>query len=526
MMRIVACIPDPKRTMEGFRDTGYTLNSAVADIVDNSVNARANNIWVVFDKRPDNRLYARIIDDGYGMDHDGLFKAMKYGSPEAEREAKLSRFGLGLKTASTAMCKKLTVVTRRSRKDKIIAACWDLDLVVRENKWNLQIGKAEGELIEEFEEYNIDSGTMVCWDAIDRVGNREGERDVDITGITQSVLGRYRKNLQDHLELVYHRFIASGSLKMFLNGDEIEAWDPFVRSENTNVALKRKFHIQLPSSKKKYPVIMNAYVLPNKWEYSTEDARKRARIISKNQGFYVYRENRVIIAGDWLGMYLQEPHSSLLRIELSFPCELDEVFQLDVKKSSVNINLALQDFICREIETARRSADKRYRQGKNKGDKEKEAFHKQSQKLLDDKYKETTENVVVKQVNENQVEITNTDGTTIVTMPTVKTTNFKDLIEVVDSLDEGLFWEPALINNRLGVRFNKSHVYYERVYVPNSSNTVTICGIDSILWALAKCEQEVMSNEVKRKLIDLRYDLSRTLRQLATELPEVPDTED
>src|SRR4051812_32233801 len=126
--------------------------------------------------------------------------------------------------------------------------------------------------------------------------------------------------------------------------------------------------------------------------------------------------------------------------------------------------------------------------------------HAQSQGLLDSKYKDETSNLQTKQVGQNKVEITNSLGKTIVTMPTVKTNNMNELIEVADSINDGLFWEPALVNNRLGVRINRSHTYYERVYVPSFNDAVTVQGIDSILWALAKCEQEVMDSEVRKRL--------------------------
>lgn len=104
--------------------------------------------------------------------------------------------------------------------------------------------------------------------------------------------------------------------------------------------------------------------------------------------------------------------------------------------------------------------------------------------------------------------------------------NLKDLIEIVDSIDDGIFWQPVFINQRLGVQINQTHPYYDRVYVPNLNDSVTVRGIDSILWALAKCEEEVMNKDIRRKLTDLRFQVSRTLRELAEELPEPPETEE
>jgi hypothetical protein len=453
------------------------------------------------------------------MDKEELFAAMRYGSPERSSDNALGRFGLGLKTASTSVCRKLTVVTRKSKKERAHAACWDLDLVAREQKWVLQIGEASADYLGELEEYVDDSGTMVCWDVVDRLGLHE---DIDEDGITASALGAYMRRLREHLELVFHRFIQTERLTIHLNGEELEAWNPFVPTESTERPISRTFKVDLPDGTK-HVVQLNAFVLPNKHEYSTREALARARLRNNLQGFYVYREDRIIIAADWLGMYSQEPHMTLLRAELSFPRDLDEFFGLDIKKSQVHItvNPALYRMVQREIEPVRRIADRRYRQGRQKDIKDKGSPHEQSQSLIDSKYADTTEAVQVEQVGDNQVKITNANGTTVVSMPTVRTPGVKDLIEVVDSLDDGLFWAPALINGRLGVRINRSHPYYERVYVPNFNDTVTVQGIDSILWALAKCEEEVMHKDVRRKLTDLRYHVSHTLRELAEELPEV-----
>ena len=519
-MKSMECVPDAGRAIFGFRDTGYNLNTAVADIVDNSINAKAENVWITLDKDPAGQVYARIIDDGYGMGEDELFVAMRYGAPERTDGNKLGRFGLGLKTASTAICRRLTVVSRKSKNGGLNAACWDLDLVAREQKWLLQVGPSPKEHIREIEEYIDSSGTMVCWDVIDRLGTRD---DVDTEGISNASLSAYIRRLREHLELVYHRFMekTKNPLKLWINGERLNPWNPFVPNENTDHPLSFELEIQIPGSKKKHPVAFNAYVIPNKYEYSTEDAKSKARLRNNLQGFYIYREDRIIIAADWLDMYSQEPHYTLLRAELSFPRELDELFSLDIKKSTLRLNPGLYKIIEQKIDPVRRIADKRYRQGKHKDIQTKPSPHTQSQGLIDSKYEETTDSLQVEQVGVNRVEVTNAQGTTIVTMPTVKTPHVKDLIEIADSIEDGLFWEPALINGRLGVRINRSHLYYERVYVPNFNDAVTVQGIDSILWALAKCEQEVLHKDIRKKLTDLRYFVSRTLRDLAEELPEV-----
>ncbi len=124
--------PDPARVMEGLRDTGYEFNTAMADIVDNSIAADATIIKVKVDLRPDNSTVVYVADNGVGMDMNGLLNAMKYGSSERIDPSSLGKFGLGLKTASTAFCRKLSVLSKNS-KSEYNKVCWDLDFIVQVN---------------------------------------------------------------------------------------------------------------------------------------------------------------------------------------------------------------------------------------------------------------------------------------------------------------------------------------------------------------------------------------------------------
>jgi hypothetical protein len=518
-METITCNPDAGRTIMGFRDTGYTLNTAVADIVDNSINAQADNIWIEINLDPAEVLQIRIFDDGYGMNREELIDGMRYGSSEKKEGNALGRFGLGLKTASSSICKKLSVVSRKSKNSKLLLARWDLDLVNDKDDWLLQVGEADEEYSELYQEHLSDSGTMVCWDNIDRI--RDG--DFDSISVSPNVLGQKRRHLRDHLAMIFHRFIEDKKLNIFLDGEKIIPWNPFAPNESTETYIKKNFSVSIPGSRKKYKILLAAHVLPNKYEFSSEEARKKAKLHANKQGFYVYREDRIIIAGDWLQMFAVEQHMALFRAEISFPRELDELYNLDIKKSYMQLVPKLYEEIKKNIEPVRKIADTRYRQGKKEGINRKGNPHKQSQGVLNKTYEENTKNITAEKISDDTVKIQNSEGITVVEMPTISTPNLKDLIEVVDSIEDGLFWEPAFINDRIGVRINKGHLYYERVYIPNFNDAVTIQGIDSILWALSKCEQEVMNKEIKKRLEDLRYLLSRTLKEISAEFPEIPD---
>src|ERR1700688_3040888 len=99
--------PDPARMIEGLRDTGYEFNTAIADIIDNSIAANAMIVDITIKMDLRGNVRTSIADNGTGMDRTGLINAMKYGSPKRADPSSLGKFGLGLKTASTAFCRQL-----------------------------------------------------------------------------------------------------------------------------------------------------------------------------------------------------------------------------------------------------------------------------------------------------------------------------------------------------------------------------------------------------------------------------------
>ena len=128
-IEIMELHPDPVRMAEGLRDTGYQFNTAVADVVDNSIASEATFVDIQLNIDLNGEVTLAIYDDGIGMDRDGLINAMKYGSKPRPSAASLGKFGLGLKTASTAFCRKLVVISRNNPSAELIRATWDLDLV-------------------------------------------------------------------------------------------------------------------------------------------------------------------------------------------------------------------------------------------------------------------------------------------------------------------------------------------------------------------------------------------------------------
>lgn len=516
--------PDPARVMEGLRDTGYDFNTAVADIIDNSIAANARNVNILLDMDPSGNVFVYIADDGCGMDLDGLKNAMKYGSAERANKASLGKFGLGLKTASTAFCRSLSVI---SKGEDLIPrkVQWDLDYIAQTGAWNLkqpEITVDETEYLEETS--GTGTGTLVVWEKVDRLlGEYKSKSSA------QKALKKIEDALRFHISMVYQRFIdnsdtRAANVNISLNGKEVGPWDPFCVSEQyTTVLYEDDLEIEM-NDEESSNLIIRAYLIPRRDEFSTRLAGEKARVSNDMQGFYVYRENRLIHYGDWMGMFSKEPHGTLLRVELSFDHTLDEAFHVDIKKSRILLNETLFGYIKDSVMPApRRAADERYRKGTKKKVEEVAATaHDASNRSIDEKAK-SVENSKVEVTNEatGEVQITNQNGTfrhKISIHHSEKPGQYR--VIPVESIDNGILWTPTIADGKHAVEINMSHPYYQKVYYPILQQNVLVTGLDSLLWALAEAELSTFNEETREQYEDMRFLVSKCLKKLVADLPD------
>ena len=118
--------------MTSLRDIGYDLPSAVADLVDNSVDAGATTVQITVG-RGGGTSFIRIADDGCGMTDRVLDEAMRYGSGVDYSTGSLGQFGLGLKTASLSQCRRVLVASKTDT--ELSVAAWDLDICEKKQSW-------------------------------------------------------------------------------------------------------------------------------------------------------------------------------------------------------------------------------------------------------------------------------------------------------------------------------------------------------------------------------------------------------
>jgi hypothetical protein len=324
--------PEASSMIETFRAIGYSIQAAIADIIDNSISAGAKQIWVDFDWRGAS-TWLSIKDDGYGMDNNELIQAMRPGSknPNEQRSSRdLGRFGLGLKTASFSQCRQLSVASKRIS-ESVFYWTWDLDYVSQSGKWELL-----QYLPDNFEKSldELESGTIVIWNDIDRLVKHVNENDKNALSKFLHIMEMVKK----HIAMVFHRFIEAKKIKIFFQNREIEPWDPFL----VNMAASQKFPEEPLHNNQ---VRIRGYVLPHKSKLSEEEFRlaEGPRGWNDHQGFYIYRGERLLLAGDWLGMFRKEEHYKLARIMVDLPNHLDAEWQIDIKKSVARPPLGLRD---------------------------------------------------------------------------------------------------------------------------------------------------------------------------------------
>ena len=312
--------------VESLRDIGYSLQTAVADVIDNSLTAGARRIDLFCDTHAETPVLG-ILDDGTGMTETELLEAMRPGSrsPLEDRAVTdLGRFGLGLKTASFSQCRRLTVATCRG--GEVSSAIWDLDTVAARDKWIVELPRGPAGI--PWSKHLIADGTLVVWEKLDRLVGTDSDGD-------RQDLVRQLDETATHLEFVFHRFLSGGEgsegpVKMFLNGRELRPFDPF-HSHHPATQHHPEERFQLEGRK----IRIRPVTLPHHDKVSKADWKRYAGPDGyvKNQGFYLYRNRRLIVHGTWFRLARQLELTRLSRVLIDIPNSLDAEWKIDVKKA-------------------------------------------------------------------------------------------------------------------------------------------------------------------------------------------------
>ena len=333
-MKRVALPPRAEVLLESMRAIGDDAASAIADLVDNSVTAAATRVNIRFD--PGAPRAVGILDDGHGMDAAEVEDAMRHGSrspAEDRHELDLGRFGLGLKTASMSQCRRLTVISKRLGA-KPIGMVWDLNDVAETHDWLVGLlDSSELETVPFFTEFSaLPHGTLVVWENLDRLA--AGDRG------DGSVLGERMRAVGEHLSLVFHRFLTDRSpLHIDVNVRPLVPLDPFLEDEGSIAGEEERIIVE------GHRVVLRAYTLPHISRLTRAQIEKAGGEVGlrRQQGFYVYRQRRLIVWGTWFRLFRQEELTKLTRVRVDLPNALDHLWSLDIKKSAASPPAIIRD---------------------------------------------------------------------------------------------------------------------------------------------------------------------------------------
>ena len=517
--------PDAPRLIFGLRDTGYNVKTAAADIIDNSIAALADQINVEIVLRDDGRKLVYFGDNGEGMDAEGIYRAMRYGAPERENPESLGKFGLGLKTASSSVCLKYTLISRKTPDQKLAKLAWDLDHVAQEKQWAMLQEQVTADEREMFDDLCGAKGTLVVWEKCDRILTKDYE-----PGGTKekAAINRLAESLAKHLALVYHRFLdktdeRERDIDIFINQSPVKSWNPFypTRSEQVLSEKKQKLLVELPDGSEEVANI-RAWILPHRSDMTKEEERLHARISNRAQGFYVYREGRLIQDGSWMDVFgAPEPHTSLLRIEFDFDHELDDAFRIDVKKSRILFHPDLEDGLRELLQPIYREAGSRYRRQNRKQANTQRIDHTSANKNIAETGNASKPQVTSVDSTTQSVVVSNNMGPTIkLKLPVQSNVSPETIyVDAVEDITTGELWQPAFRSagesgHVPAVLLNKHHDFYQKIYKRAAANGFAVEGMDLLLWAFAVAEQNNTNEELEPIFEDIRNEISNNLRKL------------
>lgn len=309
--------------LESMRSVGYSLEAAIADLVDNSISARATRIDI--DLEPSSAAHVAVLDDGDGMPADVAIEALRLaGSVGVRSDTDLGRFGLGLKTASLSQARCLTVVTKHE--GTTTALRWDIDHIRSTGRWTLLRLSAD-EIADLHWAARLDgqeSGTLVLWEDLDLLLGDTIDRGEHL----RSRVGP----LIESLSLVFHRYLhgRSGGIRLHVNGNPVKPLDPFLTSNSKTQASPTQ-QISVGGAE----VSVTAYTLPHVSGLSAAERQRPdlGQRMREAQGFYIYRNERLISHGHWYGLARMDDISKQTRVQVDLPNTIDHLWHLDIKKS-------------------------------------------------------------------------------------------------------------------------------------------------------------------------------------------------
>lgn len=348
----------------------YSPRAAVLDIVDNSVAAGASVVIVQLPSDANGQLV--IADNGTGIAPEILNEVLRAGSRVQERYAaqSLSRYGIGLKGAGFSLGGKIEVFTR-SGETTVRRRAIELGVIQNADAWIQETREPEQREIALF-------NSLV--DGLPRDTSKKTGTVVVISDLNMRSrdIGRFKTDIARALGEAYAKFLIAGKLAVFLNDMPIEPIDPLHRENEATLVLFKRELIQLSNGSTIY---FSAVSLPHPNQLPVE-MRRRYRYTQTNQGFYLYRNGRLLRIGETLGMFSPDFHFNAFRAELEYTTDADEYINVDVAKSVVTVTPEVTQKLQEMVLISRKTAETLWREKDVLTDEDVKGLFDESNKLI------------------------------------------------------------------------------------------------------------------------------------------------
>lgn len=364
-MREETCVPNPEYLIKSIAEQGYSLETSIADLIDNSISADAGRIEVLINTQQ-TPFVLFIADDGGGMTAEELKRNMQFPSSSMETgrdPIDLGRFGLGLKTASFAQTRCFTVITRKKNTISWHARTWDVEHLKASGRWEILINDTSeiDALLSQYQQlttgflnaYNdYTPNTIVVWQGLYKFDN--GLAGQDKSELLQKQLTQVTR---EYLQLIFHRFLSrtGNTLHIRLNNEQLQPFDPFPDAAR-NISVQQK--LLLGNNLR-----LEGFVLPNR---SIQESKGESlwtlshKSLIDMEGIYIYRADRLIVFGGWIGLIKSAPRLQLARLKVEIGNGVDHLFHLNVAKSSIIIPFSEQFAFCRYVTELKIEAEKEF----------------------------------------------------------------------------------------------------------------------------------------------------------------------
>lgn len=493
--------PNAGRLIEALRNTGYDNYSAIADLIDNSFDADASDVWVNISATKEEDFCFIISDNGAGMDYQTLDQAMRLGSKtERNIESDLGKFGMGLITASLSIARKLTVITKNN--NEYFTSIQDLDEIIKKDRFEkeLRVATSKEEIMFDRETRKASSGTVLILEKCDLIQNKN--------------ISQLNNKLIKDLSQIFRYFIKSGK-NIYIRNNKINLYDPLMMdNKSTEVYSDESFSVENNGVSEN--VRVKIVLLP---QVSEQNDRIEGLNIA-NQGFYILRNNREVAAGETLGIFTKHNDYNRMRVEISFPGSLDELMGVNFMKKNLKPKQQILDKISQITYPQIVSIRKRVLKERPKVDND-EVDHEKASKVILEKSKLLIRpkiNIEKRTHLENHPGSILPIGTDAIRTPKLSREVLADKLNCKFLLapmgPNNYFFDVDQIGRTTQITYNIDHSYYENFILKNKENQDVINAIDFFVYSLASAKQ-ISSNEDNSAMFDNFFTIfSSNLRTL------------